>query len=102
MSSAKYTPHYELSVLQATVAEQRVNSFTGSALKGVSELDMSVDQAVELIGYLTPVNFYKSMPSANDPDWFQDVYHLSYQDTVLYIKLTNYLHGTVVISFKER
>lgn len=98
----KSTPSYDLSELQKSVAENPVNSFTGSALQGISEVPMGFDQAVELISLIEPVNFLKSMPCENGSGWYQDVYYVPYKKTVLYIKFTHYPHGKVVISFKER
>ncbi|WP_095126666.1 type II toxin-antitoxin system MqsR family toxin [Pseudomonas sp. Irchel s3a12] len=101
-TNVKYKPCYDLSVLQKAVAKNPVNSFTKSALVGIAEADLSFDEAVELVALIVPVNFYKSMPCENDPGWYQDVYTVPYYDTVMYIKFTNYPHGKVVISFKER
>lgn len=95
-------PSYDLSVLQKAVAKNPENSFTSSALRGISETDLSFDEAVELIALIEPINFYKSMPCNNGSGWYQDVYTVPYQETVMYIKFTNYPHGKVVISFKER
>jgi hypothetical protein len=100
--NVKYKPCYELSAMQKTVAKDPENSFTGTAYKGISEAELSVDEAVELIALIEPINFYKSMPCNDDPGWYQDVYTVPYYDTVMYIKFTNYPHGKVVISFKER
>lgn len=96
-----HTPCYELSALQKSVAKNPENSFTYSALKSIAEAGLSFDEAVELVSLIDPINFYKSMP-CNDPGWYQDVYTVPYYDTVMYIKFTNYPHGKVVISFKER
>lgn len=101
-TNVKYTPSYDLSELQKVVAKNPENSFTGSALKSIAVAELSFDAAVELVALIEPINFYKSMPCDNDPGWYQDVYTVPYSETVMYIKFTNYPHGKVVISFKER
>lgn len=100
--NVKYTPSYDLSELQKAIAKNPDDSFTNSALRGISEADLSFDGAVELIALIEPINFYKSMPCDDGSGWYQDVYTVPYAETVMYIKFTSYPHGKVVISFKER
>ncbi|MEE4156359.1 type II toxin-antitoxin system MqsR family toxin [Pseudomonas viridiflava] len=101
-TNVKYKPSYDLSELQKIVAKDPDNSFTGAALKTIAVAELSFDAAVELVSLIEPINFYKSMPCDDDSGWYQDVYYVPYQETVMYIKFTNYPHGKVVISFKER
>ena len=52
---------------------------------------------------LGPEHFYKSMEADKCPGLWQDVYHLSYKGTWLYIKLQKLPDGrAVVVQFKQR
>ena len=52
---------------------------------------------------MTPASFYKSMESEACPGLWQDVYHLVYRRTWLYIKLQMGADGrAVVVQYKQK
>jgi motility quorum-sensing regulator/GCU-specific mRNA interferase toxin len=65
-------------------------------------LGLLLPRVVDLIQGMTRGQFYKSMTSkANHAIW-QDVYHVPWQTTVLYLKFTTDAQGYLVISLKEK
>lgn len=95
-------PRYDLDAIKATVKDLRRRAFTNNSLAGIAELSMSIQDAIDCIDCLCYDDFYKTMPSTNDPGHFQDVYHGKYWSEEIYIKFTGYKSGPVVISFKEK
>lgn len=96
----KKTATYDLTKLVKVVKKKRIKAFTSSSMTTISLLTLSVNGAVEIIGTLTPNEFYKTMPSNTHPGYFQDVYRVPYGDIELYVKFTDYSSGPVVLSFK--
>lgn len=95
-------PTYDLDALKVVVTEKGSRAFTGSSMAGIADLGMTLADAIDCINCLTQDDFYKTMPSKQDPGHFQDVYHGKYWNEVVYIKFTGYSDGPVVISFKEK
>jgi hypothetical protein len=95
-------PTYDLDALKVIVKEKDRRAFTGSSMAGIAELGMTVADAIDCIDCLSQDDFYKTMPSQQDPGHFQDVYRGKYWNEVVYIKFTGYSVGPVVISFKEK
>jgi len=54
-----------------------------------------------ICNHLSETHFYKTMPSEKNPKLMQDVYHITYENQPLYVKLQVNLNA-VVISFKAR
>jgi motility quorum-sensing regulator/GCU-specific mRNA interferase toxin len=50
---------------------------------------------------MEPKHFYKSMPSNQKPQYWEDVYHVPHNGKVLYIKLTAD-PDLKLLSFKEK
>lgn len=96
------TPTYDLDALKNVVKTKRRRAFTGSSLVGIAALGMTIQDAVDCISLLDEDDFYKTMPSSNDPGHFQDVYHGKFWSEEIYIKFTGYKSDPVVISFKEK
>ncbi len=97
----KRTPHYPLAAIKAAVIERGADCFTRSALHGVCDMGLTIEQAIAAIQSLAVGNFYKSMTThANHRVW-QDVYHAPTPNGVAYAKFTLRDDGSVVISFKE-
>jgi hypothetical protein len=95
-------PSYNLDILKVTISKKGRRAFTGRSMTGIAALGMTVADAIDCINCLSIDDFYKTMPSMQDPGHFQDVYHGKYWNEVIYIKFTGYLDGPVVISFKEK
>lgn len=98
----KNKPHYALSDIRTCVAAQGISAFTRTAQIGFAEMDLSPDEAVQVVLSLNRSMFYKSMTTHTDHRVWQDVYHAScHNGKTAYIKLT-LRDGTVVIQFKEK
>lgn len=95
-------PTYDLAELKVMIKQLNRQAFTGSSMAGIAGLGMTVADAIDCINCLDNDDFYKTMPSQQDPGHFQDVYHGKYWNEVVYIKFTGYSDGPVVISFKEK
>ena len=65
-------------------------------------LGLTLVEIVALIQTITREQFYKAMTSIADHRIWQDVYHVSWCDLLLYVKFTTDAEGYLVISFKEK
>ena len=97
-------PTYDLLELQRLIGQGPVSSgITGAARVGAELLDFGEDDIVEAVLQLSPANFYKTMESEACPGLWQDVYHVVYRNSWLYIKLQMGLDGrAVVVQFKPK
>lgn len=100
----KRTPHYSLTPVFAVLADPKSTPFTGSALVGGLELQLSPMQMRQVVGALTRKCFYKSMTTYADHRVWQDVYiGLTPDGIEVYIKITVYTDGRPpVIQFKRK
>lgn len=75
-----------------------------------SPTESAVDTALEMgfdagdvfdciVHYLEETHFYKTMPAEKIPGLMQDVYHITYQEQRVYVKLQVNVQA-VVVSFK--
>jgi motility quorum-sensing regulator/GCU-specific mRNA interferase toxin len=100
----KQKPHYNLSQVQAVVADPSSRPFTAMALRGGLALGLVEEEMRQVVLSLSRRDFYKSMTTvANHRDW-QDVYHGTTQEgAAVYIKITWYGDDRPpVIQFKEK
>lgn len=82
--------------------ERGIAAFTGTALFNIAALELSVEQALQVLAALNRGMFYKSMTTHTDSSIWQDVYHAPTPNgKVAYIKLT-LQGGAIVIQFKEK
>ena len=95
----KRSPHCQLSVVRALIAEGKVRS-TFSAVAGAAALGLDFDGMVAVVLALTPQDFYKSMTTHADHRVWQDVYRPSTVAGEIYLKLT-VLDDVLIVSFKE-
>jgi motility quorum-sensing regulator/GCU-specific mRNA interferase toxin len=66
-------------------------------------LGFSRGDVAAVIREMQPLHFYKSMTSFADSRRWQDVYHMPWNELVLYIKFTDdVVTEFTVLSFKER
>ncbi len=99
--SSKRIPTYDLTGIQRQVTAGRY-VVTRSSRDGAELLGLDESDVVACVGALTRTDFYKSMPAANVPGMWQDVYRPIYQGQALYVKLQQRVDSVVVvISFKE-
>lgn len=78
------------------------NRITKTALTCAAALDITLEEIVDIIQAITPKAFYKSMTNLQSNSVWQDVYHVLWCQTVLYVKFTTDAEGYLVISFKEK
>lgn len=97
-------PTYDLQELQRLIGQGPISSvITTAAREGASVARMTEDELVDAVLTLESANFYKTMASTDRPDLWQDVYHLDYCGTWLYIKLQLLRDGrAVVVQFKKK
>jgi hypothetical protein len=97
-------PTYDLRELQRLIGQGRISSqISRAAVDGASALDLDDEAIVDAVLTLESGHFYKSMEAEKCPGLWQDVYHVSYRGTWLYIKLQLLPDGrAAVVQFKER
>jgi hypothetical protein len=98
------TPTYDLEEVQRLVGQGPIScSVSRVALDAGRLLGFTYAGIIEAVLELRPTDFYKTMPSAQVPGTWQDVYHLRSGGTILYIKLQINSNGNaVIIQFKEK
>ena len=94
----KFTPTYNLEEFKKSDFE-----FTKTSLKTSKELGFEESDVRDVVSTMKREHFYKSMTSyANHKIW-QDVYHVPYENLVLYVKFTkNVISEFTLLSFKEK
>jgi motility quorum-sensing regulator/GCU-specific mRNA interferase toxin len=99
----KSTPHYDLAVVKAEVQRLESKAFTLSAREGGRRMMLSLAQMLRIVHQLDHGMLHKSMTTYADHRIWQDVYHTTFGDRVIYIKVTYRPGGRhPVISFKEK
>ena len=98
----KRKPHYDLASIKATFATVDALRMTRTAHDCALALGLLLQDVVDLIQEMTREQFYKSMTSRANMALWQDVYHVPWGDTVLYVKFTTDAEGYLVISLKEK
>jgi len=95
---------YDLELVQQLVGQGELScTITTAARDGARECGLDVDELVEAVLALSTTNFYKSMKAEKLPGMWQDVYHSSFREVELYIKLQISPVGkAVVVQFKQR
>ncbi|MBR3623113.1 MAG: type II toxin-antitoxin system MqsR family toxin [Selenomonadaceae bacterium] len=94
----KLTPSYDLEKFKASDFDITVTAQRSALALGINRREID-----DVVATMTPEHFYKSMTSyANNKIW-QDVYHVPYQDMLLYIKFTEDVVAEFkLLSFKEK
>ncbi len=98
----KKRPHYALDSIRATFTTVASLRMTKTALCCAETLGIDLQDVVWIIQGMNREHFYKSMTSKADSKIWQDVYHVPYDEIVLYVKFTIDIDGYLVISFKEK
>ncbi|MEI7307024.1 type II toxin-antitoxin system MqsR family toxin [Pectobacterium atrosepticum] len=96
----KQTPHTRLHVVQAMVAEGKVNA-TKTAVTTADELGIDREGMHAVIAGLTAKDFHKSMTTYKDHTVWQDVYLPTVNGVTLYVKVT-VIDDVLIVSFKEK
>jgi motility quorum-sensing regulator / GCU-specific mRNA interferase toxin len=99
----KNTPHYDLAVVKAEVLRLGSKAFTMTAREGGRKMALSITQMLRIVYLLEYRMLHKSMTTYADHRVWQDVYHTTFQDREIYIKVTYRPGGGhPVVSFKEK
>ena len=98
----KRSPHYDLGTIRKTFSTVEALRITRTAMISAERLGITLTEIVGLIQIITRRQFYKSMTSIADIRIWQDVYHVRYSETLLYVKFTTDAEGYLVISLKEK
>lgn len=101
---SRRTPTYDLEEVQRLVGQGPIScKVSQAALYGGRAVGFNYGRIIEAVLSLQPTDFYKTMPSEQAPGLWQDVYHLSYGEASLYVKLQINQNGeAIVIQFKEK
>jgi hypothetical protein len=97
-------PAYDLQELQRLIGQGPISSvITVAARDGASDACMTDADLVDAVLTLQSTDWYKTMESVKRAGLWQDVYHLEYRGTWLYIKLQMLSDGrAVVVQFKRK
>jgi motility quorum-sensing regulator / GCU-specific mRNA interferase toxin len=97
-------PTYDLHEIQRLVGQGPISSsITKVAREGALVLGWQLEEIVEAVLELTPDHFFKTMESEKSPGFWQDVYHLEFRGTWMYIKLQLGSDGRAfVVQFKGK
>ena len=102
MAVEKRRRTYDLTSIRAEFLTVDTLRMTAGSQTGAFALGLTRADVVTLIQGITSKHFYKSMTSFANHQVWQDVYHVPYEETVLYVKFTADLEGHIVISLKEK
>ena len=93
-----FKPSYVLEKFQ-----QSSFTITRTALKSAAELGLDSEGIRNIVATMEPSMFYKSMTSYADHRVWQDVYHVPWENCLLYIKFTeDMISEFLLLSFKEK
>jgi hypothetical protein len=96
-------PRYDLHVLQRLIGQGPISStITRAAADAAGDLGLTPDDIVDAVLSLGLQHFYKSMEAHSCPGLWQDVYHLKYRGTWMYIKLQLNSEGMALWSSSRR
>ena len=98
----KRKAHYDLQSIKAAFSRVDKLKISMIALKNAYALGLSDEDIVEVVQKTTRTMFYKSMTSHSDYRIWQDVYHVPWNDNVLYVKFTLDIKGYYLIQLKEK
>jgi motility quorum-sensing regulator / GCU-specific mRNA interferase toxin len=98
----KRKPHFDLATIKATFAKVETLRMTKTSQDCAFALGLLLQDVVDLIQTMTREQFYKSMTSAANSAIWQDVYHVPWNTTLLYVKFTTDAEGYLIISLKEK
>ena len=99
----KRRPTYDLDAIKAVLGSVETLAMTSTALRDAMRLGFDRAGVVETINGIDRRMFYKSMTIFADHRVWQDVYHVTTRDLVLYVKFqADVVTEFTVMSFKEK
>ena len=94
----KFKPSYSLEEFKHSDFE-----ITKTAQRTALELEFDEQDIRDIVMTMEPKHFYKSMTSYLNHKIWQDVYHVPYENLILYVKFTqNVISEFTLLSFKEK
>lgn len=84
----KATPTHDLEAFKAAMLAPDTRLITGSATRDAASLGLNSEDMVAAVQTMQPSQFYKSMLSKQNPGYWQDVYHVPVNGTLMYVKIT--------------
>lgn len=99
----KQRPTYDLDAIKAVLGSVETLAMTSTALQDALRLGFDRAGVVETIKGIDRRMFYKSMTTFADHRVWQDVYHVTTRDLVLYVKFqADVVTEFMLMSFKEK
>ncbi len=98
----KRKPTYDLEGFRLEFCAVKALRMTRTAQDATLRLGLLREDVVQVVQSMTREHFYKSMTSCDDHRVWQDVYHVPWEDLVLYVKLTVDELGRLILSMKEK
>ncbi|MCK5798256.1 MAG: type II toxin-antitoxin system MqsR family toxin [Deltaproteobacteria bacterium] len=99
----KRKPHHNLKVFQEAFSRPSALAVTKTAFQNALALGFTRAGIVEVIQSMKRPHFYKSMTALADHKCWQDVYHVSWEEMILYVKYTDdVVTDFRLLSFKEK
>ncbi|HEX9399452.1 MAG TPA: type II toxin-antitoxin system MqsR family toxin [Anaeromyxobacter sp.] len=95
----KRKPTYDLEGFRQEFCSVKALRMTRTAQDATLRLGLTREDVVQC---MKREHFYKSMTSFDDHRIWQDVYHVSWEDLALYVKLTVDELGRLILSMKEK
>ena len=102
MQNEKRAPHYDLNLIKELISKKKYLITKTAQDNARLDFDLNNKQVVQYILNLNNACFYKSMTSIYDHTVWQDVYHLSIDKDIAYIKLQIKSEKSVIIQFKRK
>lgn len=94
----KFSPSYSLSEFKSSNFE-----ITTTAQRTALELELDEEDIRRIVSTMELKHFYKSMTSYLNHKIWQDIYHVPYENMILYVKFTqNVVSEFTLLSFKEK
>lgn len=99
----KKKPHHDLKAFKEKCSSPKAVRVTRTALKDAQALGFTLATMVDILQSMKRAQFYKSMTSIADHTQWQDVYHVPWDDLLLYVKFTDdRVTEFLLLSFKEK
>lgn len=98
----KRKPTYDLEGFRQEFCSARALRMTRTAQNATLLLGLTREDVVQVVQSMKRDHFYKSMTSFEDHRVWQDVYHVPWDELVLYVKLTVDELGRLILSMKEK
>jgi len=99
----KRRPSFDLEAFKAVCGDPQRLRITATARLSAASLGFDTADIAKVIRSMKPAHFQKSMTSYHDHRKWQDVYHVSWDQMLLYVKFTDdVVSAFTVLSFKER